>query len=37
MGGIVELECSTLAITLTAPRGTVRILASILDLKKILV
>lgn len=35
MGGIVEVSFSTLAITLTAPRGTVRILASLLDLKKI--
>ena len=35
MGGLVELECTTLSITLTAPRGTVRILASLLDLKKI--
>lgn len=35
MGGLVELECTTFSITLTAPRGTVRILASLLDLKKI--
>jgi hypothetical protein len=35
MGGLVELESTTFSITLTAPRGTVRILASILDLKKI--
>ena len=35
MGGLVELESTTFSITLTAPRGTVRILASLLDLKKI--
>lgn len=35
MGGTVTLAASAYEITLTGPRGVVRILASLLDLKKI--
>ncbi len=35
MGGVIELEADAYSITITGPRGFIRILASILEIKKI--
>lgn len=37
MGGVIELESDAYSITITGPRGFIRILASVLEIKKIFI